>query len=209
MKNRYYACGARARRVLLAATLPLVLLTNHLYAQPQSRGPHQQRPEEPPRAERRRAQENAARGPGMQWLRDLAQSDPETFKTAQALREQDPEAFAKWAREYMAQHRRQAILERHPALKTFLEELPEDERVALEEDLFHAARGHRARQDRPQEGPDRATRITRREKMDAETFDARTQHFENELERAEERIRLLRELLERRRAMREKVLENN
>ena len=204
MKKRsgFYAAGIKS--ILVLATLSLLTSADLLIAQPQARQ-HRQGAGEREGAERRREQQaNGMRQRGMQWLRDLEQSDPEQYQAVQELREQDPEAFAAWMREYLLERRRQEVLDRHPALKAFLDSLPEDAREELENDLFLMPFSPRVRDRREAAHP--ATRRPRREMADAASFDARTQFFENELARAEERIRNLRALIERRNAMREQII---
>ena len=156
--------------------------------------------------ERRRENAGQQNRGGMQWLQSLRTSDPETYQSLQELRKSDPEAFMEQAREHMLQQRRNALLERHPALQKFLDNLPADEREALEADLFPFARRERGRPESAEPPHATPARRMRERKIDPAQFDARTQHFEEELERAEKRIEHLRELLKRRQALREELI---
>ncbi len=76
----------------------------------------------------------------------------------------------------------------------------------MEADLFRFQRNERRRQQNAEDQP--SPRRMRRKKIDPSQFDARTQYFEDQLERAEERIEQLRALLERRRALREQLVDD-
>ncbi len=203
--NSLYLLKITKLPVVLSA-LMLVLNVQSAHSQPAPEEPHASRTDVSRRSERRRAPQQTDRMPGLRWLQELEQSDPERFAEAVQLRAEDPEAFTIWARNYIAERRRDALLKRHPSFKAFLATLPEGEREALEKDLFHATRGQRFVRATPVQEERARERQTRRGRIEAESFDARTQYFEKELERAEERIQHLRDLLERRRALREKVI---
>ncbi len=187
----------------------LLVVSQSVFAQRQGHGPESrpQRTREMQRAERGREHASEERRLGMRWLQELEASDPEEFAALQALREEDPQAFMERIRAYMQQQRRNALLERHPAFKKFLESLPDEERKALESDLFRFPRNERTRRQQNAEDPAPPRRM-RREKIDPAQFDAQTQYFADQLERAEERIEQLRTLLERRRALREQLVDD-
>ena len=192
---------------IFAATTILLLTASPVFAQRQPPGRHGQRADETNRPERPREHVQAENRQGRQWLQEFAASNPEAFQQAQALRQEDPEAFALWIRTQMAKHRRNTIVERHPAFKSFLETLPDAERDALEHDLFQAPRGQRVRGDRQPGAPQADSQRMPREPINPERFDARTKHLENELAQAEERIQQLRQLLQKRNEMRERILQ--
>lgn len=169
---------------------------------------NQERPSpESRRQANRQRPDGQYRRPMMRWLENLAESDPDTYEELQALQQKDPQAYMHRVRSKMMQSRRDKILDEHPALKAFLKELPEDERAALEKDLFRLAEDSQ-KENGPEERRRERRRRRRERDIDLEQFDARTEHFENQLERAEERIEQLRALLERRHALREKITDN-
>jgi hypothetical protein len=146
------------------------------------------------------------RRPWMRRMQELQEQNPELFEEMKEKRKENPAEFARWLREEIAQRRRDAILEKHTAFRDFFQSLDPDSRQALERDLFHAPPkgGH------PHQRPPRNDIEPQIEagSMDPEVFDAQTKRFEQEIERAEKRVEQLRELLQRRKALRDKVIQD-
>ena len=194
-----------------AALTGLLLLAAPLGAEQDA--PHNRSQREPPsRAQRQQRrmqpQENATREhrTGIHWLQELREANPDLYEQAQHMRQQDPDAFAQWMREQLQARRREILLQKHPALREFLATLPQEQRDALEADLFRRAPPHRRTRQKPHN--DTPTPHRSREKRDLEQFDAQTRHFEEEIQRAEQRIEKLRELLEKRRQLRDTLPHN-
>ncbi len=196
----------RQMLILHSISMLLLLPIQPVFGQRQAPAQRHQHVQESERMHSRRENAGQQHRGGMQWLLSLRESDPDTYQSLQELRESDPEAFMERAREHMLQQRRNALLERHPALQDFLENLPTEEREALEADLFPFARRERGRREGIASPHAEPVRRMRGRKIDPAQFDARTQHFEEELERAEKRIEHLRELLKRRRALRAELI---
>ena len=200
--KRLIRWGAALTGLLLLAA-PLAAEQNDL---------HNRSQQEPSRAQRQQRRMQPQVNPthehrtGIHWLQELREANPHLYEQAQHMRQQDPDAFAQWMREQLQARRREALLQKYPALREFLASLPQEQRDALETDLFRRAPPHRRTREKQHNNTPKPHRS--REKRDLEQFDAQTRHFEEEIQRAEQRIEKLRELLEKRRQLRDTLPRN-
>jgi hypothetical protein len=74
--------------------------------------------------------------PLQQWMKQLAESDPEEFQRLQTLRMQDPQEFRRIAREKIKEHGLRKLQTERPAIYDAIIHLPEEDRQWLADRLL-------------------------------------------------------------------------